>query len=108
MNSAVHARLLDWRPLRKGTLIGFAKVQFPTGLIVSEIAIHVAGSRIWASPPSRPWPKNNAVVVDEAGKPRYSAVIDFVTHGVRSSWSRQVLAALRDEHPDLLPWDQVS
>jgi hypothetical protein len=39
------AQLLAWRPLRKNTLRGFAKVQFGSGLIVDEIAVHVAGSR---------------------------------------------------------------
>jgi hypothetical protein len=53
MNSAVHARLLDWRPLRKGTLIGFARVQFSTGLIVSEIAIHAPQVRASGLRPRR-------------------------------------------------------
>jgi hypothetical protein len=109
MNPEARPKLLEWRPLRKNTLIGFAKLQFASGLIVSEIAVHVAGSRIWASPPSRPWLKDNVVVLDKAGKPRFSPVIDFATHGLRSSWSRLVLTALRETHPELFPdYDEPS
>ena len=102
MNLAPRTRLLEWRPLHQNTLIGFAKVQFASGLIINGIAVHVAGSRMWASPPLRPLLKDNAVIVDEAGRRQYAPVIDFATHGVRSRWSRQVLAALREAHPDLL------
>jgi hypothetical protein len=45
MNTTTRSRLLEWRPLRKNTLRGFAKVQFPSGVIIAEVGIHVAGSR---------------------------------------------------------------
>jgi hypothetical protein len=95
--------LLDWRPISKGTLLGFAKVQFSSGMIVSEIAIHRTGTRMWAAPPSRPWIENNALVIGENGRPRYQPIISFANHGVQGSWSRQVLNALCEEHPDLFP-----
>lgn len=97
------ARLLDWRPLRKNTLVGFAKVQFTSGLIVGEIAVHQNGSRVWAAPPARPMLDNNATILDERGRPRYQQIVDFANHGVRASWSRQVIRALIEVHPDLFP-----
>lgn len=96
-----HPRLLDWKPTSKNTLIGFAKVQFSSGLIMAEITVHRHGNRVWAAPPARPWIENNAVVLDERGKPKYQPIIDFSNHGVRASWSRQVLNALREIHPSL-------
>lgn len=107
----MNAKLIDWRPLSRSTLRGFAKVQFGSGLIVCEVAIHVAGSRAWASPPSRPWLKDNAVVVDDAtGKPKWQPLLDFSTHGVRSAWSKQVLSAVRVAHPEVFAdmLDEVS
>ena len=98
-------RLLGWRPVSKNSLLGFAKVQFSSGLTIDEIAVHRAGSRVWASPPSRPWIENDIVMRDEYGKPRYQPLISFANHGVQASWSRQVLRAVRDAHPDLLPDD---
>lgn len=96
-------RLLDWRPLHKNTLLGFAKVQFSSGLIIGEIAVHRSGNRMWAAPPSRPWIENGAVVIGERGRPRYQSIIGFANHGVQASWSRQVLNALSEEHPALFP-----
>src|ERR1044072_2449055 len=99
------ARLLDWRPLKKNTLLGFAKVQFTSGLIIGEIAVHRHGNRAWAQPPARPWIENNALVM-EGNRPRYQPIISFANHGVQASWSRQVLRAIREVHPDLLPEDE--
>jgi hypothetical protein len=99
------ARLLAWRPLRKSSLVGFARVQFGSGLIINEIAVHVAGSRAWAQPPARPWLEGNALVLTEEGKPRWQPVVDFANHGVRASWSRQVVNVVREAHPDLFPED---
>jgi hypothetical protein len=95
------ARLLDWRPLIKHTLLGFAKVQFSSGLIINDIAIHRTGNRVWASPPARPWIENDALKRDERNKIKYQTLISFANHGVQASWSRQVLRALRKEHPEL-------
>lgn len=97
------ARLLEWRPLRKNTLLGFAKVQFTSGLIIGEIAVHQSGSRMWAAPPARPWLDNNHLTLDERGRPLYQSIISFANHGVRSSWSRQVIRALTEVHPNLFP-----
>jgi len=97
------ARLLDWRPVQRNSLIGFAQVQFGSGLIISEIAVHVAGSRVWAQPPARPWIEENKLILTETGKPRWQPIIDFANHGVRASWSRQVVAALKEARPEVLP-----
>ncbi len=97
------AKLLDWRPLEKNTLKGFASVQFTSGVIFREIAVHVSGSRAWAAPPSRPWIKDNALVFDETtGKAKWQMLVDFANHGVRASWSRQVISALAAAHPEVL------
>jgi hypothetical protein len=97
------ARLLAWRPLRKGSLLGFAKVQFSSGLIIDEITVHAAGTRVWAGPPARPWLRDGAPVLDEKCKPKWQPLVDFSTHGVRSSWTRQVITAVREAQPDVLP-----
>jgi hypothetical protein len=87
-------RVQEFRLLRRNSLRRFATVQFHSGLIVAENAIHVLGSRVWAAPPSRPMiDRDGAELRDEEGKIRYVPVISFQTHGVRSSWSRQIIAA---------------
>jgi hypothetical protein len=93
-------RILAWRPLRKGSLLGFAAVQFSSGLQINEIGVFRSGSRRWANPPGLPWIKDGAVVRDLLGKIKYSPAITFFNHGVQSSWSRQVIAAMEAEHPE--------
>lgn len=92
--------------MSKNSLLGFAKIQFTSGLIIDDIAIQRAGSRVWATPPARPQIEDNALVRDERGRPRYHQLIDFANHGVRASWNRQVLRAVRNEHPDL--FDEIN
>jgi hypothetical protein len=47
-------KILDWRTLRKGSLLGFAKVEFRSGLIISDVTILTSEKGPWASPPSKP------------------------------------------------------
>jgi hypothetical protein len=35
-------RILDWRPLVKNSLIGFAKVELPSGLIIADVTVLTA------------------------------------------------------------------
>lgn len=97
------AKVVDVRPCRGGsTLRAFVAVQFASGLIVEGVGLHVAGSREWASPPARQWLRDGQPVLDQDGKPQWIPVVRFASHGVRSSWSRQVIAAVRAAHPEIL------
>jgi hypothetical protein len=99
--------LAVWPP-RRGSLLGFASVQFASGLVIHEVTVHRAGSKTWCGPPSRPWVRDGVVVVDEITcRPKYQPVIEFATHGVRAAWSRQILEALATQHPDALREDAV-
>ena len=46
--------ILDWRPMRKNSLLGFARVQFSSGMIVSDVVVLNGERGPWASPPSKP------------------------------------------------------
>ena len=87
--------------MSKNNLLGFAKIQFTSGLIIDGIAVQRAGHRVWATPPARPRIADNALVHDPRGRLKYQQLIEFANHGVRASWNRQVLRAVRAEHPDL-------
>jgi hypothetical protein len=94
-------RVQEFRPLHRNSLRGFATVQFASGLIVAEIAIHQAGSKAWAQPPGRPMiDRDGAVMRDEDGQVRYAPIVGFMNHGTRARWSRQVIAAIREAHPE--------
>lgn len=95
--------ILKWRPRRQNTLRVFCRAQMPSGMIIDDIQIHQHGARVWANPPSSPRLDANGVVVrDERNKIRYDRSVSFFNHGTEASWSRQVVAALRAQHPDAL------
>jgi len=94
----------QFRPLRKNTLRGFARVRFPSGLILDEVSIHASESgKAWAAPPARPVidPEGNPVRGRD-GKLRYAAVVSFSEAKVRTSWSEQCVAAVREKFPQAL------
>jgi hypothetical protein len=103
--------VLDWRPLRNGSggLVGFVRVQFGSGLIIDEVRVFVRGGRTWCSPPARPMTtKTGEPLLNDRGKQGWAELVSFATHGVRSSWSRQILTALRQQFPDALPSQEAA
>lgn len=99
----------QFRPEPHGSLLGFARVRFRSGVIVDRVTIHAAGSKAWAGAPGAPWiGKDGQLVRDERGKIQYSPVIRFADHGVRSRWSDEVIEAMRRQYPDVLPHEPTS
>lgn len=81
-------RKLECRPVRNGNLLrGF--VAFP------EVAVHLAGSRAWNSPPRKPTLDRDWVVMrDESGN-ACSVAVDFIDHGTRVGRSQQIVPVVR-------------
>lgn len=93
-------KLLNWRPLPRNNLIGFAKIELASGMIVSEVAILKSASGVWASPPGRPMIGPGGVVLkDEDGRVRHSTVIEFTSREIRDLWSAAVVEAVRAAYP---------
>jgi hypothetical protein len=93
----------EFRPLIKNSLRGFATIRFRTGLVMHEIALHVAKGRAWASPPLRPMIDREGIALrDPGGRVRWQSLITFADNAVRHSWSAQIVAAVRERHPEAL------
>jgi hypothetical protein len=97
-------RILNWREELRNTLRGFATIEFSSGLIIAEVAIHCSfdETSAWAQPPSRPWLHQGALVIDDRGRPKYQPIISFATPDIRRIWSQQVIAAIRADYPKVL------
>lgn len=96
-------KILDWRPMPRGSLLGFAKVEFPSGLIITDVTILSGERGPWASPPSKPMVgRDGAVLKDDKGKVRYSPIIEFATKEIRNRWSDSIIAAMRDAYPEVV------
>ena len=96
------ARVLEWRPLQKGALLGFAKVEMPSGMVIAEVTIMRGERGEWASPPSKPLiGRDGAPMKDAAGKPRYAPLVSFTSKELRDRFSAAVIEALRATHPEV-------
>lgn len=93
--------ILDFRPLLKGSLRGFAKVQLPSGMILNDVQLMHSSASWWASPPSRPMiGRDGTVLRDANGKIRYSPIVEFTSREIRDRWSSAIVDALRAAHPE--------
>jgi hypothetical protein len=93
----------DFRALSKTTLRGFVTIQFPSGMVIAEISVHVANGRAWASPSGRHMVDGDGVVMrDGAGKTRWQPLITFETKERRELWSAAVVQAVRAAFPEAL------
>jgi hypothetical protein len=98
----VRLRLIDWRPVRKGRLYGFASVEFqPIGLQMREIPV-LRGERNgpWACAPTKPrLDANGQQQRDVDGAPRYDRILGWSTRRRESDFSAAVVALVRRRHP---------
>ena len=96
-------QIRDWRPLRKGSLVGFVKVELPSGMILNDVTVLSGDRGAWASPPSKPMIDRDGIAMKDAnGKLKYSPVIEFASKEVRERFSNAVVEALRAKHPEAL------
>jgi hypothetical protein len=99
--SKVSVICLDWRALRKNTLLGFAKICISElNLVIHDVALHRSHGRLWAQLPSRPWVRDGQVVHDETGKVQYSPLLEFGRREVRDAFSAAVVRAVAERFPD--------
>ena len=107
MSSTV--RILDWRPLRRNSLLGFAKVELPSGMVIADVTVLIGERGPWASPPSKPMIDRNGIVLrDEKNKIRYQPIIEFTSKSVRDRFSTAIIDALRLAHPEVFAAERAS
>lgn len=95
--------IIQFRPVSKNTLIGFATVEHPSGLCIADNGIHQRDGKAWASPLSKPMLiRDGRQMRDAEGKLRWSPLITFTDRRTQTAWSDAVIAALRVSHPEAL------
>ncbi len=95
-------KILDWRPMARNSLLGFAKVEFPSGMVIADVTILKGERGPWAAPPSKPMVgRDGTVMKDDAGKVKYSPIIEFTSKEIRNRWSDAVIEAMRAAHPEV-------
>ncbi len=76
-------KIIDFRSVRKGSLVGFCAVEMPSGMIIRDVGIFEKDGSTWASPPSRQFTAND-------GKVRYQPIVEFTTKEIRDKWTNAV------------------
>lgn len=110
--TAMPVSLLDWKPMVKNTLRGFAGVRIGQSLIVRDVPVHCFvgenGGRRWASLPSKPvLGKDGNAVRDEKGKIKYAPILEWADRGASDRFSEAVIDAVEREHPGATGSDAV-
>ena len=93
----------DWRPRRKNTLLGFARIEIvELDLTIHDVAVHAKNDRAWAQLPGRPWVEDDRLVRGDDGKVEYSQILEFGRKEVRDAFSAAVIRAVCERYPDAL------
>jgi hypothetical protein len=100
------ARCLRWRPLRRGSLVGFADVQVG-GIVFNDVAVHQGNGGRWAAPAGIPvLDSERRQTTDAAGKLCWKPSIGFANNRAKESFRQAVFEALADA--GLQPFDGES
>jgi hypothetical protein len=95
-------QLKAWRPLQKNTLRGFATVELPIGLVITDISVHTKNGKSWASFPAK-------IQIDKDGQPRtadgkiqYAKILEWRNRDLSDRFSDAVIQSVLAEYPDAL------
>lgn len=99
--SAPGIEIVEWKSMRRNSLLGFATVRLRMGLIIADITIHSSNGKRWASLPSRPMVDRdgNAMRDRATGKIRYSPILNWSDRDTADRFSAAVITALEAAHP---------
>ena len=92
---------VDWRPLSKGTLLGFAQIRIPEiALVIHDVALHRKNESVWVQLPARPQIVGGALVTNDNGKIQYATLLEFGGRAVADAFSRAFVDAVIRYAPD--------
>jgi hypothetical protein len=97
--AAMPVVLLDWKPLAKGSLRGFARVKLGATLVINDIPVLISNGRAWASLPSKPLVGKDGVAIrDGSGKQRYAPILEWSIRESSDRFSSAVVDAVRRDY----------
>jgi len=96
--------LVDFKPLRSGTLRAHATVQMPSGMVVHDVPIFVGQKGVSAGTPSKPviGPAGLAKRSPVPGKTIYVPTISWADNEIARRFSDAVVELVAAEHPDAI------
>lgn len=109
MNTTIQTRpsgitVLGWKAVKKNTLLGFMTVRLPSGLIITDITVHVLNGKTWVSLPGKPMLDRDGQAMRDpvTGKPKFTKILEWADKATADRFSAAVITALEAEHPEAL------
>jgi hypothetical protein len=100
--NAMPVHLVDWKPLIKGSLRGFAKVRLGRSLLINDIPVLYSNGRAWAGMPGKPLiGADGTGLRDDKGRQRYVSVLEWTKRESSDRFSEAVIAAIERLHGSL-------
>jgi hypothetical protein len=91
-------RLLDWKPLSAGALLGRASVEL-NGLVISDVGIFAKDGARWSQMPAEPMrDRDGQLLKGENGKVRYRSPLKWKTRELQERFSHALISAIEAQH----------
>lgn len=96
-------RLISFRPITKGSLRGFANIDWPAaGLVLKDVSVHVSHGKARAGLPAAPVIDGDGRHHIIEGKKQYRPVIEWKDRDRGDCFSQAVVELVRAKHPGVL------
>jgi hypothetical protein len=94
--------ILRWRGYANptGPVVGLLDIELASGLQILDVRFAI-GARYIMPPAAQVRDRDDRILLDDRGRPRWRAFVDFRDKYVRQDFSEQVLASLLAAHPEL-------
>lgn len=93
-------RLVSFRAVGKGAVIGFATIELPIGLKISDCLVLTKDGKTWASFPSKAQIGADGKQVEVNGKKQYNNILQWSDKDTAYRWSDKVVELVRAAHPE--------
>jgi hypothetical protein len=95
-------RLVSFKPLAKGALRGFAHLELPNGLRITDCPVLTSNGKAWATLPSKPVLDREGRHVEVSGKKQYASILEWRDRDLSDRFSSAVVELVRAKHSDAL------
>jgi hypothetical protein len=96
-------RLVSFKELRKGGLIGFCTIEMAPGLSIVDCPIQASHGKVWCGLPAKPVLDQNGRQVVVGGKKQFSLVLKWRNRDLSDRFSERVVELVRQQYPGMLP-----
>jgi hypothetical protein len=92
-------KLIEWRPMPRNSLRGFATIELPSGLTIGDVAVHVSHGKARMSLPARPQINSDGIARrGDNDKIIYGPIVKWRDRDLADRFSAAVVQAVEAEH----------